>query len=260
MMTKPEHAKALISAADTPALMCSFGKDSMVLLHLVRETIGLVPLIYHRHPWFTFKNEFADHVINSWALEVYDYPPMACGVKVNADRLELVSRYPFGLSGMMDIPLNTEQPVPRRPFVCGLEFIRRPKTVVAQFPWKSVLIGHKSSDVDPYEGAVPLKSDTAVVGHTKIAFPLRDWTDTDVWEYIEKHKVPYDKRRYHGRGELADKWCNPDYIHACTNCVDPRETQDTVWCPKFKRQVRNLGDEVLRLEVKPSYIGMEEAA
>lgn len=262
---KIERSKELIRRfAQDAVLMCSFGKDSMVLLNLVRDVTNafgerVPPVIYHRHPWFTFKHEFADNTIRSMALEVHDYPPLACGVKAKPERLELVARYPFGLSAL-DLPVNTEPPVPRRDFACGLDWLLRPKISGLQWKWRNVFIGHKSSDVDPYEGAVPLNNDTAQVGGVNMVFPLREWTDADVWDYIETHNVPYDTRRYSGRTEVADKWLNPDYINACTACIDPRETAKEVFCPKIKAMVENVGASVLRLEQVPDYIQREKAA
>jgi hypothetical protein len=150
--------------------------------------------------------------------------------------------------------MNTEPPLERRDFVCGLHWLRRPKLSALSWPWKTVFIGHKSSDVDPYEGPVPLKEDTAEIGNVDVVFPLRHWTDTDVWDYIEEHQIPYDKRRYQDRQELADTWLNPDYLRACTACVDPRETRPTVTCPKSGELVPNLGKSVRRLEGRPNYL------
>lgn len=271
MMDKEEkiaHARHLIyewHREGETALMCSFGKDSMVLLHLCREVLphyGLdahsypIPIIFYRHPYFAAKHEFADKIIQSWALETYSYPPGACGIKYNNERLELVARYHFGSSNM-DVPLNTEPPIARRDFVCGLQWLLRPKITGMLFPWRTVYIGHKSSDVDPFEGPVPLNCEASEAGDVNLVFPLRYWSDADVWDYLEENKVPYDRRRYQDRAELPDRWLNPDYIHACTRCIDPRNKDKTVNCPKLQCTVRNVGAEVLRLQEQPSYIDKE---
>jgi hypothetical protein len=234
----------------------------MVLLHLIKEVLPgdelrahlyPIPVIYLRHPWFAFKHEFADHVIRSWALEVHNYLPAASGIKCNEKHLELVARYPFGGTGM-DLPINTEAPIGRRDFVCGLEWLKRPKQYGMEWPWATVFIGHKDSDVDPYEGPVPLAHDAADAGGANLVFPLRHWTDEDIWNYTELHHVPYDKRRYAGRMEVPDKWLNPDYIHACTKCIDPREEAAEVLCPKLNKMVKNVSGKVLRLDSLPAYI------
>lgn len=261
---KQAHAKALLRHfSGSRAVMSSFGKDSMVMLHLIRENLTRdplsahqfpMPVIHHRHPWFPHKNEFADKIIRSWALEVFDYLPLACGVKAKPEKIELVARYPFGYSAV-DIPVNTEDPLPRRDYVCGLKWILRPKQAAMLWDWDTVFIGHKSSDVDPYEGAVPLKHDAADVGEVSVVFPLRHWTDDDVWRYIEENHVEYDRRRYAGHLEVPDKWLNNDYIHACTRCIDPRnETDKEVLCPKTNQLTPNIGAKVQKLDILPDYI------
>jgi len=251
------------------AVMCSFGKDSMVMMDLIRKNLPRnpmsaspfpIPVIYHRHPYFPAKNEFADKVIRSWGLEVYDCPPLACGVKSKEGMLELVARYPFGKDSAIDLPMNILDPIPRRDYVCGLQFLNRPKTIGIQFPCETVFCGHKNSDVDPYDGAIPLKHDAADVGDVSLVFPLRHWTDEDIWNYIEENHVEYDKRRYAGRMEVPDKWLNPDYLHACTKCIDPRTPTEEVVCPKINQKVPNLGSKVLRLEQIPTYIQKEQYA
>jgi len=260
---KIKHATALLRYFPEPrALMCSFGKDSMVLLDLIRNVLPRtnflcgecpVQVIHHRNPWFPAKYEFADSIIKSWNLEVHEYLPIGTGVKCNDERLELVARYAFGTSGM-DLPMNIEEPLPRRDFACGLQWILRPTATSMRWNWKTVFVGHKSSDVDPYEGPVPLKHDAAKIGNVNLVFPLRHWTDDDVWEYIETNHVPYDKRRYAGRLETPNRWLNPDFLHACVKCCDPRNKDPEVMCPKLGKMVPNIGDKIQILDTRPNYI------
>lgn len=265
---KIDHARELIYAqrAQPCVLYWSGGKDSTVLLHLIREVMPPnrlschsypMAVVYHRHPWFPHKSDFADKVARSWALEIHDFPPLACGVKCKADRLELVAEYSFG-HGRIHLPLNTEKPIPRRDYVCGYQWIMRPKMSLATFPWHVVFIGHKSSDVDPYEGQMPLAADQVDTGSVQLVFPLRDWTDGDIWDYTEANHVPYDTRRYSDRKSIPDTWDNPDFIHACTACIDPREPAEKVYCPKLKTEIPNLGQRVARLDKMPDYITKEE--
>jgi 3'-phosphoadenosine 5'-phosphosulfate sulfotransferase (PAPS reductase)/FAD synthetase len=263
-----EIIRDAVSRGLVTAVMLSFGKDSMVLAELIRRAAPRspmrahgfpLPVIYHRDPWFPHKHEFAERVIKSWAMEVHDQPPMECGVKVKPDMLELVARYSFG-SGVMDVPKNVCAPTEyaRRDYICGrLDWIDQPKVALQSRPWQQVLHGHKSSDVDPFEGHVPLNASAAIVGGIRVVFPLRDWTDADIWDFIESERVPYQKTRYQDREELIDKWLNNDYIHACTACIDPREKRQTVYCPKLRIQVPNVGGKVLRFEEKPDYIKKE---
>lgn len=251
------HIIADAARKNSCAVLSSFGKDSMVLCHLIRDaTPGSrfpIPVIYHRHPWFPEKNIFADSVILSWAMEVHDWPPMYCGIKVKKDMIELVARYNFGLS-FMDVPVNVLPPEPRHHYLCGVtDWIYRPKSLGGQHGWKTVFHGHKSSDVDQFDGHVPLNATATNVGGIRIVFPLRDWTDDDVWDYIDENNIPYQATRYRDRKELDSKWLNPDYIHACTKCIDPREPEK-VFCPLLKQEIPNVSDHVVHLQQKPDYI------
>lgn len=269
-MSKIEDSIELIEKAmmqaKRPAAMLSFGKDSMVMAHLMTRTAVKpvfprthrfpVDVIYHRDPWFPHKHEFANRVIQTWGMEVHDFPPMAAGVKVKEDMLELVARYNFGHAAM-DIPKNTVPPeeYPRRDYLCGLnDWLLRPKMLLEDYVWDTVFVGHRSADVDPFEGHVPLSSHEANVGGVRMIFPLRDWSDDDVWDYVRDNSIPIQVARYEATKEQA--WYSNDHVHACTACIDPRETGDAVYCPKLKREVPNRGAEVLQLDARKhvSYI------
>jgi 3'-phosphoadenosine 5'-phosphosulfate sulfotransferase (PAPS reductase)/FAD synthetase len=257
-----ELIKAWIAKSRRPAAMLSFGKDSMVMAHLIRNGSSTFPVdvIYHRDPWFPHKNEFADEIIRSWGMTVHDFPPMTAGVKVKPDMLELVARYSFGIREI-DIPKNVCRPedYPRRDFICGLkDWIQRPKAFVMNYPWDTVFIGHRSADVDQFDGPIPLKSDTAKGGGVNIVFPLRHWTDAELWDYIEKHSVPVQQPRYSGKAE--DRWHSNDYTHACVACIDPREWRPSVFCPKLKCLVPNHGAEVFQLRTDVEYIERKAVA
>ena len=114
-------------------------------------------------------------------------------------------------------------------------------------------MGHRDADVDPFEGHVPLTCDETDAGGVRLLFPIRHWTDDELWDYIEAEHIPVQETRYEGRTERADKWHNNDYTHACTACIDPRETRETVYCPKLRAEVKNRGAEVLQLHAKPWY-------
>lgn len=256
-----EFIRGCISGAKRPAILCSFGKDSMVLAELIRRSTNSstfpIDVIYHRDPWFPHKHEFAERTARAWGMTVHDYPPMHAGVKVKDDMLELVARYNFGTEAL-DIPKNTTPPIARRDYVCGLnDWLLRPKCAVFPYPWDLVFHGHKSSDNDPFEGAVPLSSDMTEIGGVYVAFPLRDWTDDDVWDFIEENHVPIPENRYENRKDREDTWHNNDYISACTACIDPRVKEKTVFCPKVKRGVENVGSRVLQLRAEPTYIEKE---
>lgn len=252
-----DFIREMVVRHKAPAVLSSFGKESMVMLHLLREMKLELPVIFHRDPWHPIKNNFADMIIGAWNLVVHDWPPSAMGIKVNGS-LETVARYQVGPLAYFDIPKNIVPPVNQESFACGLvDLMARPKASF-QHPWDVYLIGHKDCDVDPFEGPVPLKTDyVAANGHPALAFPLKTWSDEEVWRYLNTRRVPVQESRYdrYNGGKLREghERLSNDYITACVKCIDPREPAK-VLCPKTGTEVPNVSAGIYRFHNRPSYI------
>lgn len=260
MMTKLDNTIAKLTEwfkkFDQPVMMSSFGKDSMVMLFIVfRIMEKRIPVIYHGVPWEPWKNDWAQNIIKIWNLEVYDYLPLISGIKVKPDRLEIVHRYQMGEQprSAIDIPVNI---LPRKDghFQCGVHMLARPKGTIL-YQWNLTLIGHKDCDVDQFDGHVPLKSDLVEMKDMPaLGFPLKDWSDEELWEFIEQRRIPVQYgTRYIERKEIDFKDFNNDYIEACTACIDPRNPEK-VLCPLVNMEINNVSGAVLKFEGKPSYI------
>ena len=104
------------------------------------------------------------------------------------------------------------------------------------------------TDVDPIEGRIPLDADYAnYVDCASIAYPLRHFTDQDIWDYTEKFNLPIHHSRYEkieGKwSERKDKRFNPDYFPACTACMVPES--GSVPCPRLGGSiVSNISDKL----------------
>ena len=227
-----------------PVVLWSGGKDSMVMLHLVFE-VGITPVILqYRNPFFPRKYVFTERVIREWRLTVFDYPPIAMGLKEKNGNIELVHLYQIGLKKHLHLPTNMQPIKGQDDWRCGVEMLARPKATIA-FPWDVLLIGHKNCDTDVTEGSVPLHTDLHHnEGAPDLAFPLRDWSHEEVWAYTEQHHLPVQESRYEKRedgtwGEREDKTYNSDHTPICIRCLDKREP-DRVWCPKFERAIANI--------------------
>ena len=160
----------------------------------------------------------------------------------------------------MMLPLEICEPVKNEKLLCGLkDFIEKPKGTFA-FPFDLIFHGHKDSDVDACHGHVPLRSDSNMPRDAAAtSYPLRNWTDADVWNYIEKHDIPIHHDRYEKVEETwrqkEDKRFNHHYMPACTNCLDP-ENARSVYCPKLKCEVANVSAQYLVPEFKANYMGV----
>jgi hypothetical protein len=261
MKTKLDHTigrlEEWFEKYSNPVVMSSFGKDSMVMLYIIRTLMERrMPVIYHANPWKPWKNDWAWEIIKRWKLEVYDFPPLQSGIKVKPERLEIVNRYVIGKDLPIDNPINILPP--EDDFMCGLAMLARPKGAIV-YPWNLTLIGHKSSDIDEFEGHMPLKSDL-VEGPLAVGYPLKEWSDEDLWHFIETRSVPVQyKTRYHEaeRREIRVKVFNNDWIEACTRCIDPREPEK-VFCPLLEKEIPNVSETVTKFTAKPINVGGEE--
>ncbi len=247
-----------------PCILSSFGKDSMVMTHVCRKLGLKLPIVYHRNHWQPEKNRFADNTIYSWGLEVHDWSPCETGVKTHEDCIQTVSRYQIGpMRGAkgpptgMNIPNGILEPEEGKSWICGLnDILGRPKATFVH-PWDLMLQGQKNSDVDIFEGPSPLNTDLFRYNETSptMAFPLREWNDDDIWDYIEEFNVPVQKNRYDvkNRREYDCKDFNNDYVRACTKCIDRRQPH-TVMCPLVNREIPNVSAQIPDFEQAYAYI------
>lgn len=232
----------------------------MVVTHLTRSMELNLPIVYHRNHWFPEKNAFADSITQRWQLSVHDWPPSECGIKVRDDFhgepgtagtteqgcIQTVNRYQIGPGIGMDVPNGILPPKEGEPWLCALyDILDRPKGGFTH-PWDVCLSGHKSSDEDIFEGPCPLRTDFYQIKNgPAIAFPLKEWNNSDVWSYIQEFAVPIQENRYDlsNKTEFTDKRFNNDYVRACTLCVDRRQPVE-VLCPKTNQLVKNIGPSV----------------
>lgn len=257
---KVKASLAVIAAAlqrfTAPAVMCSFGKDSMAVLHLVRTLKPDLPVIFHREPFEPHKYAYANRVIAEWDLAVYDFPPERTEVQEGGGEIEVMNYYSLGGGRNCALPTGVRAPLEGERFVCALRDLYGKPTGTFAYPWDAVFHGHKSADVDPVLGAVPLAADYALsVDAATAVFPLRTWTDADVWAYLEANGVPLHNQRYikiDGRWkERSDKTHNPDYITACTACMS-QDGPRAVRCPKLGGQlVQNVSSQLRRVKLPP---------
>jgi hypothetical protein len=240
-----------LESPNRSAIAWSGGKDSMVLLHIMRNMMGLkFPIIFFREPWQPWKYKFQDKIIQDWGLEVYTWHPMLSAMQQSEGEFEVQNVYKFNTT-TMSCPSGITEPVQGKPWVCGIDMLKRPKQESLIAPWDTVWIGHKAVDSDPiYGGDAGTRIECRInPDQSTMFFPLRDWTHLDIWEFIENANIPIDLDRYEKVngvwGEKIDKLLNVDYVHACVKCLDKRENAPKfVHCPKLDMTVENCANRV----------------
>ena len=232
------------------SVLWSGGKDSTAMLHVLLHYCGLdLPVIQYREPKFRERYAYSDRLIKEWGLTVYDYPPTRVAIADGPDvetgimRFDMLKYYQWGHTAVV-MSLGTERPKQGEKFLCGVtDFLQRP-TGNFNWPWESVYIGTKYSDTDLIKGHVPLALDIrAVPGGPMNLYPMRDWTDRDIFAYLEDEGVTPDPTRYikteSGWTNNSDKSLNADFYPVCFNCVD-RHAGPHVDCPKLNARISNI--------------------
>jgi hypothetical protein len=233
-------------------VLWSGGKDSTALLHLIRYGAEIdIPVVQYRQPKFRERYAYSDYIIKEWNLEVYEYPPMkvslADGPDVNTGevRFDMLHYFQWGQNCVV-LSLGTETPKPDEKFLCGVDdFLQRP-TGTFNWPWGAVFIGTKYEDTDLIKGHVPLAQDIRIVDGAPVSlYPMRDWTDDEIFWYLEDKGIVPDPTRYikeNGQWKNnPDTSLNADFYPACFNCVN-RHLGRHVHCPKLNATITNISE------------------
>ncbi len=251
-----------LEKASRPCVLWSGGKDSMTLLALARTVKPDIECVFLTLPWMRQKLSFAHRVQEAWGLTVHDMLPASITMCEGNGRVDVMETYPLKGEGQtLTVARGTESAEDGQPFVCGVDWLQRPKAL-GQFPFDLALHGHKNSDGDPLSGPIPLELDVLqFVNGTETVFPLREWSDAEVWEYTMENNLPWDSGRYALDGTpLPDKRMNSDYYHACFACCRS-DGAEFVACPKRGgAQVNSLKDQVPRSAPSARYINLRTEA
>lgn len=241
-----------------PIVFSSFGKDSMVMLDIIKTTGYKLPILFHREPFHPKKYEFANRIILNNEYTVYDYPPLLTKVAKKGDNIEIINLHQvYGRVNYM--PTGLRPRVADKDYLCGLyDLYDKPTVQNYEFIWDLGLIGHKDTDRDPILPVTGLKTNKHSIGSCSFLFPLKDFTDGDIWNYHRIYGLPINDKRYDANNnykEFENIDYNPDYFHACTSCMD-RDKPAQVYCPKLNTNVPNISN-ALRYMEPPNFEYME---
>jgi 3'-phosphoadenosine 5'-phosphosulfate sulfotransferase (PAPS reductase)/FAD synthetase len=190
-------------------VFCSFGKDSLLVLALVRELRADVPVIWFRTG---FDETFAKRMIREWNLTAYSPSPADVYLLAQSNNVSMVHEYAFG---GMRLPVITDL-APGE--TCSLtRFSRRTPEMV--YPFDVVFVGYKDCDTHWLKGDAPMFDGSQRLDRAKLIAPIRHMTDAQVRNALYDLNIPLPPEQ--------------DELPLCTRCMTA--TENEVYCPELQR-------------------------
>lgn len=212
----------------------------MLMLGIVREQMPEIPVLYMEAIAHPTKHAFANRITAEWKLNVTKpAPAFRVAVAQGADRVEIIEIHEVAPRQILYFPIEAEEGyIPDENATCGLEMAAYQPPPVLNLHFDGIFIGHRGDDVDPTFGAIPLKTDAMIRNGFRYLYPLRDWTESDIWEASQLLGIPQNDARYK-QGDLA---ANNDYYPLCTECM--KTDGEPAFCPKMKILIPRIGAQL----------------
>jgi hypothetical protein len=258
-----------LSYHNRPVIWSSFGKDSLVLMDLIYRIDKNIPILFCKEYFCFEKYEHAERIIKRNNLTVYSYPPiitaLQCCEYEGQTEWEIQNYYslPNGKNftcptGIVDNPKSKH---------CALRNIYSKPFANVNYIWDCQFIGHKSTDTDAFYNSLELNDYVyKQEGVPTFIFPLKDWTDADIWEFIHSRGINYNSKRYvrgikklfvNGwRGQNPDVTYNPDYFECCLECMKKENTGKKVFCPYYNDEIDCIAEKI-RYTIPPDVAYMK---
>jgi len=224
-----------LGRAEKPIVAWSAGKDSQVMLHLVRHVKADVPVLHLRGFAHERKHDFAEDEIGRSGPLMIEPRPVATDAVAAGDHVEIIEEYRLGDVSFY-LPIESEPDhIPGPNSHCGVEKLNQ-KCDGQPLDVNCVFMGHRNDDVDPVHGAIPLEQDMVESSGVLVVYPLKDWTEDDIWEASRFLKIPQNLDRYIWKKMAA----NADYFPMCVECLKPTDAESVI-CPKIGEPVYAIG-------------------
>ena len=226
-----------LGRVEKPIVAWSGGKDSQVMLHLIRHVRRDIPVLHLRGFEDETKHDFAEDEIGRLGLHVIEPRPVGTGAVAKGNHVEIVEAYRLNdQCATLCFPIEAEpdhSPGPNS--YCAIEKLNQP-TSGESLDVDCIFIGHRNEDIDPIHRAIPLDGDTLEADGVLFVYPLKDWTEANVWAASELLNIPQNNARY----ERKDMSANADYFKMCVECMKPTDAESVI-CPKIGEPVYAIG-------------------
>ena len=174
--------KQALKECSQPVISSSFGKDSVVLLHLVHKVNNTVPVVFiNTGVQFRETLEFKDYLADLWDLNVYE-------VKGERSFWDVV-----GVHGYPKESRNSKKGDKRAPACCKILKEEPMKKFIKSYGCDLNFVGLLGDEgrqrrwVYIYKGSAFYDY---LEGGYKKCVPLIWWTQGNVWEYIKLNEIP----------------------------------------------------------------------
>lgn len=219
-----------------PCIASSFGKDSMVLLYLIRQQYPNIPVVFFRHFEHPTKHSFADRIIQDWNLRVVSPSAKYRECYGQPGNVEILDIYELNDNRFLTTPIAQEDRPRTAQSMCGLSLLNYgPENACLKFD--TVFLGQRYSDADLIAGSSIIQRPVIEQNGFRYVYPLFAWSDEDIWQAIRDFDIPYNIARY----DQNDDTANGDVWDICTNCLS---TTEPVMCPVHEIYVPGMSDLV----------------
>lgn len=241
---KLEHSLSLIENVLNEhkcCVACSFGKDSVVMLHLVRRFMPDIPVIFS-NTGVEFKEtlEFKEYLVKKWNLNYTELKPektfWQCVEEYGYPKQRFKSK---GHSGW-------------KPKCCYYLKVKPPRMFYRENNIECVFLGITHDESYQRKWQIIRHGDYYYVKGEKIykALPLAYWNEDNVWKYIEMFNLPVNPAyKKYGINRVG-----------CIPCTSHKKWEEQMMklFPKLYRKIKkdmlgsNLEDYGEIIEVKGS--------
>jgi 3'-phosphoadenosine 5'-phosphosulfate sulfotransferase (PAPS reductase)/FAD synthetase len=188
-----DSIQQVLAGAQSPAILCSFGTDSALLLHYARQVKRDISTYY-------FGDElpaFAAHMVINDDLTVHSFAPVDRYLVPDGDKLSMIDEYSF--NGVRVPMISTVKPGENCRHGNYSSFSNN-----FYFAHDVMLWGYR------YEDEISLLSNIKFereiqLGHTRLIAPLYDLSTDQVWNALDALELSY---------------VDDDAEHFCDACLD----------------------------------------
>lgn len=215
--------RELLEVARRPAVALSGGRDSMVVLDMVRKYQPDIEVLVFKTDFAPHQWAIVDNLIREWDLTVFSPPPRASYLVPNGDELARVDEYEIGAATLPVL----------RDFVhddsrCALEMERK-FLPASPLDFDLIFVGTRKGDRSEATGQ-PLRESVSKINGLTLAAPLFFWSDATV-EWAAQG-LPYAKEWY----EDGDVRFDTGNLLACSRCLGGGG-DEPVACPKANMEI-----------------------